>query len=67
MLPMTWLLIFQDLWELEEVRIHWNVNQRTSPNIHTKDRRMRDTMSRLDSAKELRVFCWLLVFSTLLS
>lgn len=55
MLPMTWLLIFQDLWELEEVHVYWNVNKRTSPNIHihkhTKDKRMRDTESRLDSAK----------------
>lgn len=52
MLPMTWMLIFQDLREPEEARVYWNVNKRTSPNIHTKDRRMQDTMSRLDSAKE---------------
>ena len=51
MLPMTWLLIFQVLPELEEVHVYWNVNKRTSSNTHMKDRRMRDTVSRLDSAK----------------
>lgn len=51
MLPMTWLLIFQDLRELEEVHVYWNVNKRTSPDTHTKDKRMQDTVSRLDSAK----------------
>lgn len=51
MLPMTRLLIFQDLWELDEAHVYWNVNNRSSPNTHNKDKRMWAIVSRLDSAK----------------